>query len=60
MTFGGVRDRLMMQLWKCKVPLKIQIFLWMAFNDRIQSAVQLKKRKWRGPAECKMCGEVET
>ena len=32
----------------------------MAFNDRIQSVVQLKKRKWTGPKECKLCGEKET
>ena len=49
----------MMEVWKCKVPLKIQIFLWMAFHDRIQSAVQLRKRKWAGAKECKMCGAVE-
>jgi hypothetical protein len=27
MTFGGVRDEMMMQVWKFKIPLKIQIFL---------------------------------
>jgi hypothetical protein len=59
MTFGGVKDSTMMEVWKCKVPLKIQIFLWMAFHDRIQSAVQLRKRKWAGAKECKMCGAVE-
>ena len=56
MTFGGVRDPMMIEIWKCKVPLKIQIFLWMVFHDRIQSAFQLRKRKWGGPIECK-CAE---
>ena len=60
MTFGGVKDRLMMKIWKCKNLLKIKFFLWMAYNDRIQSAVQLKKRKWSGPEECKLFGEKET
>ena len=60
MTFGGVRDPMMIEIWKCKVPLKIQIFLWMVFHDRIQSAFQLRKRKWGGPIECKMCGVIET
>ena len=50
----------MSNIWKCKIPLKVQIFLWMAFQDRIQSAVQLKKRKWGGDAGCKLCGELET
>lgn len=31
----------------------------MAFHDRIQSAVQLKKRNWSGPEACKLCGELE-
>ena len=60
MIFGGVRDPMMIEIWKCKVPLKIQIFLWMVFYDRIQSAFQLRKRKWGGPIECKMCGVIET
>ena len=32
----------------------------MAFHDRIQPAVQLKKRKWAGLEECKLCEERET
>ena len=60
MTFGGVKDVLMVKVWRCKIPLKIKFFLWMAFNDRIQSAVQLKKRKWAGPEEWKLCGARET
>ena len=59
MTFGGVKDLVMMKIWKCRIPLKIKFFLWMAFNDRIQAAVQLKKKKWSGPEECKLCGERE-
>lgn len=59
MTFGGESDLIMMEVWRCKVPLKIQIFLWMVFHDRIQSATQLKKKKWTGSKECKMCGVIE-
>jgi len=50
----------MMKAWNCRIPLKIKLFLWMAFHDKIQSAVQLRKRKWAGPEECKLCGERET
>ncbi|KAG2632387.1 hypothetical protein PVAP13_2NG085546 [Panicum virgatum] len=59
MTFGGVKDPVLMRIWRCRIPLKIKFFLWMAFNDRIQAAVQLKKKKWSGPEECKLCGERE-
>jgi hypothetical protein len=27
----------MMKLWKRKIPMKIKIFMWFAFQDRIQS-----------------------
>ena len=42
-----------------KLPLKIQILLWMLYHDRLQTAVQLKNRKWDGPKECKLCGVIE-
>ena len=59
-TFGGVREMNLIDIWNCRVPLRIQIFLWMVYHDRIQSAVQLKKRRWAGEVNCKMCGEIET
>lgn len=58
-TSDGVTDTLMVDVWKCKIPMKIQIFLWMAFRDRIQAKMQLKKRRWSGPGECKLCGQEE-
>ena len=43
----------LIDIWNCRVPLKIQIFLWMVYHDRIQSVVQLKKRRWAGEVNCK-------
>lgn len=60
MTGGGVTDTLMVELWKSKIPMKVQIFTWMAFRYRIQSKTQLKKRRWSGLGECKLCGQEET
>jgi len=60
MTFGGVQDVQMMLIWKCNIPLKVKIFLWMAIHDRIQCGVQLKKKKWSGPEECFSCDRLET
>lgn len=48
MTSGGVQDTQMMTIWKCYIPLKVKIFMWMAAHDRIQCGVQLKKKKWLG------------
>jgi len=35
----------MCDIWKTKIPLKIQAFLWMLWHDRAQTAKQLKKKK---------------
>jgi hypothetical protein len=32
----------------------------MAAHDRIQSGVQLKKKKWSGPEKCAACDKLET
>jgi hypothetical protein len=48
MTDGGMDSRLAVRIWKCKIPLKIRIFLWQAFQNRIQTAQQLKSMNWRG------------
>lgn len=60
MTSGGVVDSGMMVIWKCNIPLKVKIFLWMATHDRIQCGVQLKKKKWSGPEKCFICDKLET
>ena len=51
-TFDGIRDQQMMNMWKCNIPLKVKIFNWMAAHHRIQSGVQLKKKQWSGPEKC--------
>jgi hypothetical protein len=48
LTHGCVSNRFAMKIWKCRVPLKIRIFLWQLLHDRIQTAQQLKARQWKG------------
>jgi hypothetical protein len=55
-TSGGLPNKLARKIWKCKVPLKIRIFLWQAFQDRIQTAQQLKTRNWKESFLCVLCG----
>jgi len=45
LTFGGIESCFLKDIWKARIPLKIQIFIWMVYHDRIQAAVQLKKKK---------------
>jgi hypothetical protein len=47
------------KLWKCKVPLKVKIFLWQAMQNRIQTSQQLKSKKWKGRDACTVCGASE-
>jgi hypothetical protein len=60
LTFSGFTNKWLLCVWHSKLPLKIRVFLWQVFNDKIQSAVQLKKRNWSGPIECKLCGCEES
>jgi len=41
----GCVDQTMVDMWKTKLPLKIQIFLWMLWHDRLQTADQLRKKE---------------
>lgn len=58
-SFGGVTNRKMQKLWSRKIPLKVKIFHWQTYQDRIQTAEQLKRRSWRGKINCILCGVKE-
>jgi len=64
LTFGGLIDTRMMEFWNTKIPLKVQIFLWMASHDRIHTTQQLKRRNWVGSndcsKDCKFCLKEES
>jgi hypothetical protein len=42
LTFSGFTNKWLLCVWRAKLPLKIRVFLWQVFNDKIQSAVHLK------------------
>jgi hypothetical protein len=47
-------------MWKTKLPLKVKIFVWQLSNNKLQEAVSLKKRGWKGDIHCCLCeGGVE-
>jgi hypothetical protein len=56
---GGVTSRLARKLWKCSIPLKIKVFLWQVFQNRLQTGHQLKERNWKGDDLCALCGARE-
>jgi hypothetical protein len=55
-----VRDRLCGLIWKSKIPLKVKVFLWQMYHDKLQAAVTLKRRGWQGSPLCCVCNEHET
>lgn len=44
LTNGGVSDKVNDLLWKCKIPLKVKVFLWQAFHSKLETVVALVKR----------------
>jgi hypothetical protein len=48
LSFGGVCSTRMRELWGgAKIPLKVNIFLWQMFHEKLHTAEQLKKRNWK-------------
>lgn len=47
------------KLWKNKMPMKLKVFIWLAFQDKLQTGMALKKRKWKGYSRCILCGVKE-
>lgn len=56
----GVINYRMRMIWKCKVPLKVKVFLWQTVQNKLQTAANLKERNWKGSHKCVVCGENET
>ena len=47
-------------IWKAKLPLKIQIFLWQLFQNAVLTRDVMKKRNWAGNTKCSFCQNRET
>jgi hypothetical protein len=47
-------------IWKTKIPLKIQIFMWQTFRNAIPTWDNLKRRKWPGNPTCSFCLQRES
>lgn len=60
MTHGGVISKAAELIWKCKLPLKIKIFLWQIYHGKLQASAVLKRRGWKGDHRCSLCGVTET
>jgi hypothetical protein len=59
LTSGGINSSTTKRIWKCRVPLKIRVFLWQVFQNRILTAQQLCARNWKGSEKCMLCETSE-
>lgn len=48
LMFRRVSIRMMTKLWKNKTPMKIRVFMWLVFQDKLQIGVNLKRKKCKG------------
>ena len=47
-------------IWRAKIPLKIQIFLWQLFQDSVLTRDVMSRRGWLGRPICAFCNKRET
>jgi hypothetical protein len=45
LSFGGVIGRKMKDIWDTKVSLKVRIFIWQMFHDKLQTTKHFFLRK---------------
>lgn len=55
LTNRGFGNRVAGFVWRSKVPLKIKVFLWQILNNKLQVAINLVKRGWKGSSRCCLC-----
>jgi len=56
---GEVIHHFARMVWRIKVPLKIQAFLWLAHRNAILTCDNLIKRKWQGPNICTLIESID-
>uniref|UniRef100_J3MPR6 Reverse transcriptase zinc-binding domain-containing protein n=1 Tax=Oryza brachyantha TaxID=4533 RepID=J3MPR6_ORYBR len=59
LTFRGILDQEIQNIWFAPIPLKFKHFLWLAWRNRIQSAGQLRKMGWGGNEARQLCSLYE-
>jgi len=55
-----VINKRLQKVWKSKLLMKLKVYLWQIFHNKLQTGVELKKRKWRGSEKCNLCERAKT
>ena len=48
------------KVWFLKTPLKVKVFVWLAFRKSILTKSVFLSRGWKGTNKCMFCSNVET
>jgi hypothetical protein len=51
---SGMVDVMMEEMWQTKLPLKVENFLWLIYQNKIQIADNLLKKQWKRSKNCKL------
>jgi hypothetical protein len=49
----------MFDVWNWHIPMRIKLFCWLVFENRILTWDNMSKRGLYGPSRCVLCGEGE-
>jgi hypothetical protein len=60
LTNRGMPSKVAGFIWKCKIQLKINFFLWQTFNNRLPVGQSLIRRGWKGNDKCCVWGVLES
>ncbi len=61
MCDGGTRGVYAKSLWSLRIPIKVQIFVWLVLKGRLPTTDFVVNRGWTGCTTCVLCGcENET
>lgn len=60
LNFRGIKPRNVMLWWKLPIPIKIRIFMRLAYKNRILTKDNLLKRGWQGCNTCIFCTQPKS
>jgi hypothetical protein len=52
LSYPGMENKENMQIWRARITVKINFFLWSVYTDCLPSAEQLVRRNWLGEFHC--------
>ena len=55
----GTAQQAIAGLWKARLPLKIKLFMWQLFRDKLPTSLNVAKRNGPATGTCALCGEPE-